>query len=194
MGKNMTKFMEEHVIWDSEPDFKDWEEDLRTENPEMDENELIQLMYEINGSYLDDEKLNCSSIVVPNGIFMCADLGLWYGRRYGIFDGPDFTEVRECFRGFCHGQSELRVYVDCHGELRTQESHHDGTNLYWFRAWRPGVTETQKENLYALVYDQQSFEKRLRRLTFRLGDLIGDVYGWAFPYRPKCSIPCGANR
>lgn len=28
----------------------------------------------------------------------------------------------------------------------------------------------------------------MRRITYRLGDLIGDVYGWSFPHRPKISI------
>ena len=32
-------------------------------------------------------------------------------------------------------------------------------------------------------------ESLLRKYTYRAGDLIGDVYGWNFPNRPKASKP-----
>ena len=67
--------MEEHIIWDSSPDFDDWEDDLREEYPDASEEELVNIMYETNNDYLDDERANLRDIEVPNGIFAVAELG-----------------------------------------------------------------------------------------------------------------------
>lgn len=48
--------MEEHIIWDSSPNFDDWEEDLREEYPDASDDELVNIMYETNNDYLDDER------------------------------------------------------------------------------------------------------------------------------------------
>ena len=39
-------------------DYEDWRGDLETEYPELSEDARISLMYEINGHYLDDERMN----------------------------------------------------------------------------------------------------------------------------------------
>lgn len=179
--------MEKYIIWDSNPDFEDWKDDLREEYPDVSEDELRRIMYETNNEYLDDEKENCKGISLPNGICAVADLGLWYGRRSGITE-LQFDSVSDCFRSFVHGQSDLCIYVDEEGELRIREDHHDGTNYYWFRAWKPDVTQEQKDSLQDMVYSQQEYEKILRQLTYRLGDLIGDVYGWNFADQPKYTL------
>ena len=57
-----------------------------------------------------------------------------------------------------------------------------------FRAYRPEVTEEQKEELRDLAHTGQEYENLMEQLTYRLGDLIGDVYGWTFPNRPECSV------
>ena len=54
--------MEEHIIWDSSPDFDDWEDDLREEYPDASEEELVNIMYETNNDYLDDERANLRDI------------------------------------------------------------------------------------------------------------------------------------
>ena len=77
--------------------------------------------------------------------------------------------------------------MDEDGDLRIREAHHDGTNYYLFRAYRPEVTEVQKEALWDLAHTGQEYESLMEQLTYRLGDLIGDVYGWTFPNRPECS-------
>ena len=76
--------MEEHIIWDSSPDFDDWEDDLREEYPDASEEELVNIMYETNNDYLDDERANLRDIEVPNGIFAVAELGLWNGHFSGV--------------------------------------------------------------------------------------------------------------
>lgn len=180
-----------HIIWASDVDFDDWKEGLQAEYPEMTEEQLIETMYEQNTEYLNDQRVNCSGIKFPNGVFVVADLGLWHGRKTGILPSRKTAaihEVSDCFRSFCNSDSELTIYVDAKGDLRADEVHHDGTNHYLFRAYRPGVSDTQKENLENLAYTQQDYQTAMKRLTYRLGDLIGDVYGWTFPRRPKCAV------
>lgn len=180
---------EVHTIWNSAPDFDDWKDELQSEHPGYTENELRTLMYEINGDYLDDERRNLGDIEIPNGICCMGDLGLWYGRRSG-YPKDQLNQVSDCLRSFCDSMSDVHIYVDDKGELRTREAHHDGTNFYWFRAYKPEVSENQKERLKDLLYSGQTekAEAYMRRITYRLGDLIGDVYGWSFPHRPKISI------
>lgn len=180
--------MKQYIIWKSSQDFDDWKENLRAEYPESSDEELMRLMDETNSEYLMDEKANLGGISIPNGILVVADLGLWNGRRNGILKQAEITEVKDCLRGFVNGDSDLTIYVDNKGELRSDEAHHDGTNHYLFRAFKPNVTQEQKDALYELIYYQHEYESRMRRLTYRLGDLIGDVYGWKFNHRPKYSL------
>lgn len=47
------------VIWSNyDLDYDDWKDDLLDEYPELSERERMELMYEINGDYLDDERNN----------------------------------------------------------------------------------------------------------------------------------------
>ena len=178
-----------HLIWDSAPDFDDWKDDLMEDYPDATEDELRGLMYEINNNYLDDARLELSRIMIPNGICCLGDLGLWYGRRTG-YSKHKLVSVSDCLRSFCDSMCETYIYVDEKGELRTREPHHDGTNYYWFRAYKPEVTEAQKEHLEELICSgqEEKAEAYMRRITYRLGDVIGDVYGWKFPNRPKASL------
>ncbi len=56
-------------------------------------------MYEINGDYLDDERMNLD-VQLSQPILVIADLGLWHGRRMGYKEIPSgnirtaFTEIR----------------------------------------------------------------------------------------------------
>lgn len=179
--------MEDFLIWDSEPNFDDWKEDLQAEYPDASEYTLHCIMYDINNEQLQAERLNLGGIRLPNGICAAGDLGLWYGRRSG-FCTESLNDVKDCLRSFCNSMCSTRIYVDRKGELRIREAHHDGVNYLWFRAYKPGVTDAQKERLNDLLYMGKDYERYMRRITFRLGDLIGDVYGWAFPRRPKDTV------
>lgn len=63
--------------------------------------------------------------------------------------------------------------------------HHDGTNHYLYRAYKPGVTEAQIDRLKAKIYDGIATRADITRITRRLGDDIGKVYGWDFPQKTK---------
>ena len=78
--------------------------------------------------------------------------------------------------------------MDAEGDLRCDSVHHDGTNHYLYRAYREDATKDEidqlKEKLYHGLADRSDIEK----VTRRLGDEIGKVYGWSFP-APAARIP-----
>lgn len=61
---------------------EDWKDELEAEYPEKTEYERMELMYEINGDYLDDERCNLN-IPLSQPILVIADLGRWNGRFSG---------------------------------------------------------------------------------------------------------------
>ena len=110
-------------------------------------------------------------------ILVIANLGLWYGRRSGykeILSG----NIRDCLYSDCDYNT---WFVDRQGDLRCDAYHHDGTNHYLYRAWKEGTTEEQMDRLKNKLYEGTATRADITRVTRRLGDEIGKVYGWTFP-------------
>ena len=59
--------------------------------------------------------------------------------------------------------------------------HHDGTNHYLYRVYKDNVSESQKDRLKEKLYEGTATRADIVRITRRLGDDIGKVYGWTFP-------------
>ena len=75
--------MEKKVIWSNyNLDYEDWKDFFDDEYPDLDEDKRIDLMYELNNVYLDDERMNLD-IPVSEEIIVLGDLGLWNGRKSG---------------------------------------------------------------------------------------------------------------
>lgn len=165
------------VIWgDINLDFEDWKADLQEQYPEMSEDELIQMMYETNADYLDDERANLN-IQLSQPILVIADLGRWNGR----FDG--YKEIQSGKISDClYSDTDMcEWYVDKYGDLRADAIHHDGTNHYLYRVYKDGATDTQIENLKAKIYEGKATRADITRITRRLGDEIAKVYGFDLP-------------
>lgn len=158
---------------------EDWEEDLRAAYPNKSDGELHILMFEENDGYLGDEQLNLSGLRTPNGIIAIVDVGRWDGRFPGY---RMFNTVSSCLeRGEC---DEYEWYVDVAGEFKCAGYHHDGTNYVTYRGVKDGVTEEQLEELQTRLVRRGDVSDLIDALTYRLGDLISDVYGWGpFPNR-----------
>lgn len=169
----------DHLIWSNyDLNYDDWKDDLEAEHPDLSEDERIQLMYEINNDYLADERINLN-IQLSRPIIIIADLGLWNGRRMGYKEIKS-GNIRDCL----YDENDYsKWFVDKNGDLRCDSIHHDGTNHYLYRTYKDGVSQEQIENLKWKIYHGQATRKDITRITRRLGDEIGKVYGWEFPQR-----------
>ena len=165
---------DKHMIWTNyDLNFEDWRADLEEEFPNLGEDELRAMMYENNKHYLDDERINLN-IQMEMPIIVIADLGLWNGRRMGYKD-IESGNIRDCL----YADTDYATwYVDHLGDLRCDAVHHDGTNFYLYRAFKPGVSKNQMENLKEKIYHGKATRSDITRVTMRLGDAIAKVYGW----------------
>jgi len=169
-----------HIIWSNDIDYDDWREDLEEQYPDLTEAERMELMYELNGDYLDDERSNLD-IQLSRPILVVGDLGLWHGRRMGYKEIPS-GNIRDCLYS---DYDYTTWYVDRNGDFRCDDTHHDGTNHYLYRVYKDNISEAQKDRLKEKIYNGTATRADIARVTRRLGDEIGKVYGWSFPTRQR---------
>ena len=164
-----------HIIWSNyDLDYEDWRDDLEAEYPELTEDQRIALMYEINGDYLDDERVNLN-IQLSQPILVIGDLGLWYGRRSG-YKEIESGNIRDCL----YADTDYSTwYVDKLGDLRCDAIHHDGTDHYLYRAYKDGIRESQIDLLKDKLYRGIATRADVTRITRRRGDDIARVYGFS---------------
>ena len=133
-------------------------------------------MYEINGDYLDDERMNLN-VQLSAPILVIGDLGLWHGRRMGYKEIAS-GKISDCL----YSDTDYAMwYVDHLGDLRCDAIHHDGTNHYLYRTYKLGVRQSQIDNLKEKLYFGTATRADITRITRRLGDDIAKVYGFSIP-------------
>lgn len=157
-------------------DYEGWRNELESEYPEMTERARMELMYELNGSYLDDERMNLN-IQLSTPILVYADLGLWNGRVKG-FQMIESGNLRDCLYSSCDYNE---WFVDKVGYFCCTAVHHDGRNHYLYRGVKENATESQLWRLQAKIYDGTATRADITRVTRRLGDEIAQVYGFSIP-------------
>lgn len=74
-------------------------------------------------------------------------------------------------------------YVDRDGEFRGREIHHDGTNYMYYRKFKESADYDDRAELMDQIYHGVAKQEDIDRLTEKLGETIGAVYGWEFPTR-----------
>ena len=80
------------------------------------------------------------------------------------------------------------LYVDRLGDLRCDAVHHDGTNHYLYRCYKPGVRESQIDLLKEKILAGTVTRADITRVTRRLGDEIAKVYGFSIPHTKHATI------
>ncbi len=172
-----------HIIWSNyDLDYEDWRDDLEAEYPELSEDERISLMYEINQSYLNDERINLN-IQLSQPILLIADIGRWDGRHSGYGEIKS-GKICDCL----HTDMDYATwYVDKLGDLRCDAVHHDGTNHYLYRVYKSGVRESQIDLLKEKLYEGTATRSDITRITRRLGDEISRVYGFSISRQKKAA-------
>ena len=156
-------------------DYKEYLEMNEMEVPEeIDENDLFEWIIDMNNSYLDDERSNLN-IKTEGRIICIADIGLWDGRKMGYkFYGHNIGECLYLTKDCEYGE----FYVDGHNNLRSRQSHHDGTHYLLFREFKPEITSSQVDNFCWKVYNGKATSADITRYTRSLGKRIREVYGW----------------
>ena len=167
----------EHIIWQNyDVNIEDYKDYLDEEFPDLDEYEQWEEANELNNTYLEDEKCNLNK-VLPTEIIIIGDLGFWNGRVKFAYKELNSNNLSDCLR-FERDCEYAEWYVDKYKNLRSKQSHHDGTNYLLYRRWRDGLTDTQKENFLNKMYYGKATEKDITRYTKRLGDIVSEIYGW----------------
>jgi hypothetical protein len=180
IGAVALPFPEKRIIWqNTDLDLKDWE-GLREDYPDYTDEELTDEMIELNYQYLDDERSNLK-IQCGTDILVIGDIGRWNGRFKG-YKLIESGKISDCLYSEC---DMVEWYVDREGEFRSTEHHHNGTNYLYYRKFKNGIKDIQKELLLERIYYGKATQKDIDRYTDKLGEIIGNVYGWEFPTKPK---------
>ncbi len=178
-----------HVIWSSEINVEDWKDDILEMYPDDDltDEEIYDLALRENDESLECERENLH-IDLHREIIVLGDLGLWHGRVRG------YKELRGTCVSDCLNEAVgdyVTWYVDELGDLRCDDTHHDGTNHYLYRVFKPGMSYWQKDNFKYKVYCGTATRRDINRYTERLGDVIANVYGFKIRKKSyKGAIAC----
>ena len=167
----------DHLIWSNyHLDLEDWRDDLQAMHSDASDSELFQIMCDINDTYLDDERANLD-IQLDHPILVIGNIERWNGRVSG-YKEIQSGNIKDCL----YADTDYSTwYVDRRGDLRCDAIHHDGINHYLYRTYKPKASESQIERLKEKIYDGVATRADIDRVTQRLGDEIGKVYGWRFP-------------
>lgn len=171
-----------HIIWSNyDLNLEDWIEDLKENHKDCEiddsswtEEMFYQKMIDYNYMYFEDERVNLN---IPTGrIIEIADIGLWDGRRMG-YNLLNEYNINAClnFKSDCE---YAEWWVDSHNNLRSRQTHHDGTHYILYREVKPEITSDQLDNFCWKLYRGKATSKDITKYTRALGKHVRNVYGW----------------
>lgn len=167
-------------------------ENYKKEYPEEEEETLRNWAENAAESDLDAVRSNINTITIPNGLLIMGRIGRWWANG----SADDIRPVKcaslqgnigDGLKHYCDSESYIRIYVDEDGELNIHETDHDASSDYVLRAWKKDVSENEKHELMEKLCRKIPCPAAIESMTYRLGDVIGDMYGWQTPYanRPQ---------
>ena len=190
LGAHVYPFPEKRMIWQNvHLDLKDWQEELREYYPDLDEDGLTQKMYEMNSDCLGDERANLN-IQCDTEIIVFGNIERWNGRVHG-YKIIESGLISDCLYSNC---DMVEWYVDREGEFCSTQIHHDGTNYLYYRKFKDGLTEDDRKDFLDAFYNGKATQEDIDRMTDKLGETIGAVYGWEFPTEKKERISARDTR
>lgn len=165
--------MKKRIIYDSEGvTYKDAKEILISEGYNADDitdETIFEYMDFYNGEYLNDEKYNLNK-TLENDIIVIADLGLWHGHKQGYkILGYNLNSILNCFCG-----DYIQLYYDGRN-VRAKDIHHDGTNHYLFREFKPNINRAAFLNK---IYNEKLTLQDISKYTTSLKKYVKEIYGW----------------
>ena len=172
-----------HIIWSNyDLNLGDWIDDIKESLDECgvdyskwEEYKFYEEMLDLNDMYFEDEKSNLN-IPTEGRIIEIADVGLWDGRRMG-YNLLDEHNIKACLN-FKRDCEYAEWWVDSHNNLRSKQTHHDGTNYILYREVKPEITSDQLDNFCWKLYRGKATSKDITKYTRAIGKQVRNVYGW----------------
>ena len=172
-----------HIVWSNyNLNLEDWIEDIKEnldingiDHSNWSESMFYQEMVNLNDMYFEDEKCNID-IPTEGRIIEIADVGLWDGRRMG-YNLLDEHNIKACLN-FKRDCEYAEWWVDSHNNLRSKQTHHDGTNYILYREVKPEITSDQLDNFCWKLYRGKATSKDITKYTRAIGKQVRNVYGW----------------
>lgn len=172
-----------HIVWSNyNLNLDDWMEGIK-ENLDINgidysdwpESKFYEEMVETNNLYFEGEKCNLNR-PTEGRIIEIVDVGLWNGRRMG-YNLLNEHNINAClnFKTSCEYG---KWWVDSYNNLRSRQSHHDGTHFILYREVKPEITSDQLDNFCWKLYNGKVTSKDITKYTRSLGKRVKDVYGW----------------
>ena len=94
-------------------------------------------------------------------------LNLWNGQKLGYkcLDSSDIGTVFETAQG------EFATWgLTANKDVVCVDRHHDGTNYYLYRSFKPHITDIQQENFLTKIYEGKLTQRDVSRYTCRIGE------------------------
>ena len=125
----------------------------------------------MNKTWFEDTLMELKE-VSSGEVIAIGTIGTWRGNFSGY---KELKSLEDCMASSCE---EEILYVDSNGDLRKEESHHDGSNSILYRYWKEGITEQQKQNFLNKIYSGEVTSRDITKYTKKCGVDIANTYGW----------------
>lgn len=176
----MSRKLKEYVIYDSYDTYS--EENMEEEKKrlledgmaeeDITDSMLMDSLCDSDRIWIEDEEDTLCRLDEGCGLIAIADLGRWNGRFSG------YKEIKQLGTVLYTSCDYEYVYVDSNGDLRKEETHHDGSNSILYRYWKDGLTDEQKDNFMDKIYNGECTQRDITRYTRKAGIAIANCYGW----------------
>ena len=125
----------------------------------------------MNETWFEDTLRELKS-VSSGEVIAIGTIRTWRGKFSGY---KELKSLEDCMSSSCE---DGILYVDSNGDLRKEESHHDGSNSILYRYWKEGITEQQKQNFLNKIYRGEVTSRDITKYTKKCGVDIANTYGW----------------
>lgn len=162
----MRKFV---TLYDSEID-EECLSDYIEDDKELTFEEKRNLLYEFSMINYE-EALYMFDIQLPDEIIVLGSIGRWDGRRNG-YKIIESGNIKDCLKNT--GCDEYELYSDGYN-LRFRGVHHDGSNEYLYRTWKPELPIEQRDNFLIKIEEGKLSKKDITRYTQSLLPFIKEL-------------------
>lgn len=161
-----------NIIWSNENLYiKDYEDYFKEEYPnkKLSDSEKYDIIYDLNNSYIDDERSNLD-IKTEGEIIAIGDIGTWRGRVRG------YQRFGKNIKNILSTGSDYVSWYAEKGNIKATMHHHDGTNYLEYREVREG---RDIEPFLKKLYNQEPITRQqINYYTKSIYHYVAKVYGW----------------